>query len=511
MRPKDWFLAIAAAAACLVTLVAGPPSASAEYRDGSFLGVFTDNGGTASFTLPGGSAFPQVSFFDVPVSGDTPVTVSNGAKLDFYLTVAGNGGSDVVAGNMRLTLCQADVGEDHLVHVVGTYTLKLMSADDVPYEVSGPVIGDGKSLYFAGRDHSNTLGDGSDDTVFLVRVDATAIGAGSPLPLYLSGAARVLFGERVLRTMGAVMSATGSGSPLPLAAPGLSGGTSVNQITPADGTGDVELSTDTPGYFVPNLVRSGTVGGAGTLSTAANSLMIGSDPASYGFHVTRFTHTYADGRPLAGFLVGDVGVADGGGTRPLDGFIFSLVAPDSTPALLFGTFAGSLASTTMTVTPEAAFYAVDPTPAEPFAANAPALFTTRYDNVWTTTRDLNGWRQVKTVYLLINDGKTSNRIFARYQADTNRLHLYNKILKAWVGGYAPGSNRVITTPWASLNCRKTAFGRQGEHLVVTWSLKPTTKMLGSWGVYLKADTRSGLLGTWRELTEVDVAPAPPAP
>lgn len=504
-------LSLVVCTSLLALLTTGVTRASAEYLDGTLVGVVTDGGGRASFGLPAGAFFPQASWADVPLAGATTVEVSNGAALDFHLKLQKGSDRDVVAGQMRYTLLQAgDAVMGHLVALVGTYTLSLRNEFDLPYTISGPVLGDQQSLYFTGRDTYGTA-DAADDSVFLMRVDAVGMGGTDTQPGYIAGNAQVLSGGGVSRPMTSVIGATrveGSATSVALDGAGFTAGSSFNRVAPADGSGDILLDADTAGSFV-SLQRLGTIGGTGTLNSAATTLLLGTGASAVGTVVSRFTHVQPDGKPLHGFWVVDLGTSDGT-SRQVDGFIFSLVTPDSAPTLLFGTVTGTVSadSVTMSLTPDAAYWTVDSTPPEPWNAGGPDLLTTGYQGVWTAARDLNGWSDLSTVSLLINDSRASNRILARYQAGPNLLSLYDPILKKWGTGCRPGAAGTVRNQWVTLNCRQTRVYRFGEQLAVSWSLKPSTKMLGSWRIYLKAADRAGLVGGWRHLGGLEVKASP---
>jgi len=96
-------------------------------------------------------------------------------------------------------------------------------------------------------------------------------------------------------------------------------------------------------------------------------------------------------------------------------------------------------------------------------------------------------------------------LYAAYFPGTNLLYLYNASNVA-VGGFAPGSNNVITTPLGSLNCAATTVSGSGDTLTVAWSITPGTALSGTQNLYLQsADAEStsnwALLGTWTIIPE----------
>jgi hypothetical protein len=130
-----------------------------------------------------------------------------------------------------------------------------------------------------------------------------------------------------------------------------------------------------------------------------------------------------------------------------------------------------------------------------------SYYTDRYLVYDTATTDLNGWRDLRSVQLLINNSTATNRIVARYDVATNRLALFNKALGKWTAGCLPGSGTTLRTPWVSLSCKDTTVYRGGEVVSIGWSLKPTSRMLGSWNAYLKITDSSGQITGWRAVND----------
>ena len=88
----------------------------------------------------------------------------------------------------------------------------------------------------------------------------------------------------------------------------------------------------------------------------------------------------------------------------------------------------------------------------------------------------------------------STSLYAEYLPATNLLYLFNASNVA-VGGYAPGSNHVITTLLGSLNCAATTVTKSGDDLIVAWNLTPTNALSGVQNVYLQADDAAAV-GNW---------------
>lgn len=497
-------------ATLVLCLLPGLPEARAEYSNASFMAVLgAPPVGAGTFTLPDGARFPQVTIGDyVPADGDNHVvSVSTGLTLDFYLSV-GEIGGDVVSGKMRLTALRLETPEDTKILNLGTYTLFLQD-DGGPYQVSGPVVGDRYTLYFPGKDTKGTAADTTDDAWFLFKVHQNAVGPDSDNPAFLSGRAQIVMGDRILAQADESATATtvpGTNMAAALDAPGLPTGSIFNQILPEDGSGDLPLGADTPAAFSTGRVRNGAFAGSGDpLTTVTYSLALtdGGTKVTKGIFLNRFTRTVAGGKTVEGFMVGNLGETDDAGNTPAEGYLFAFVTPQATPTILLGSVEGAGSNTASSAQYSTVLAGVDFVPPEVFpVGDTPDLFADRFTQYPSSAWDFNGWRDVASVQFLINDSTASNRILARYDAVRNRLSLYNKALRKWVGTCAPGAAGSIRTPYATLDCKTTAVARSGEMVTVIWSLKPTAKMFAPLkaNTYLKVTDRAGLVAGWRMIS-----------
>ena len=207
-------------------------------------------------------------------------------------------------------------------------------------------------------------------------------------------------------------------------------------------------------------------------------------------------------------MVGDIGAAPADTSAPVAGYVFATVTPQLSPALLFGTLTGSANYTSTNLTIASRLEQVDSVPPEvEIPGDGQVLFTDRFQNYSSSVSDFNGWQDIQSVQLLVNDSLAQNRILARYDAAMNRFSLYDRSLKQWVGSCAPGAAATIKTPWVSLSCKDStvstvgspAKGGAGGIVTVGWNLKPTALMLPPLfaNAYVKVTDRAGLIGGWR--------------
>ncbi|MDQ3814350.1 MAG: hypothetical protein M3347_10415, partial [Armatimonadota bacterium] len=114
-------------------------------------------------------------------------------------------------------------------------------------------------------------------------------------------------------------------------------------------------------------------------------------------------------------------------------------------------------------------------------AGGPRTFTAIYT-------DANGATDIADARILISaTGSGSNAIYGRYDRTTNRLYLMNNTATGFMGGFAPGSNTVISDPnggQGSLNCATTTVNLSGNTLTINWSFAPAIGFIGTKNLYL---------------------------
>jgi hypothetical protein len=122
------------------------------------------------------------------------------------------------------------------------------------------------------------------------------------------------------------------------------------------------------------------------------------------------------------------------------------------------------------------------------------IFTTQYT-------DPNGATNIAEARLLVKNSNTaSGTLYGRYWK--NLLYLRNDE-GLWVGGFAPGSNNVISNKQGSLNCKATTVSSNGTILTINWSFIPAAKWIGmTQTLYMSVIDKSGnsadlkQMGTW---------------
>lgn len=102
-----------------------------------------------------------------------------------------------------------------------------------------------------------------------------------------------------------------------------------------------------------------------------------------------------------------------------------------------------------------------------------------------TYTDENGWEDLKNAYFLINSAiNLRHCLYARYNQNTNKLYLKNNRGNAWIGGYAPGSVRVIKNNYAALDCSKVSVTGSKTTFTIEWPVRLKTAFSGKKNIYL---------------------------
>lgn len=131
--------------------------------------------------------------------------------------------------------------------------------------------------------------------------------------------------------------------------------------------------------------------------------------------------------------------------------------------------------------------------------------------------DSNGVTDLAECYLLINSSLSqTNGIYVRYDANNNRLYLRNDANTAWLGGYAPGTDIVISNSRAKLYCVHSTVTTT-DKLEVSWvlefmNLPDSNYAITHWGWTSVTDDSSATeafkqLGAY-SVVKVDLPPPP---
>ena len=123
-----------------------------------------------------------------------------------------------------------------------------------------------------------------------------------------------------------------------------------------------------------------------------------------------------------------------------------------------------------------------------FPVDKPYLFHTVFS-------DPDGCNDLSRVMLIFRSNQLPSQwLIAYYLKTTNKLYLYNG--STYIGGFTPGSNNVIDTPYGKLYCAQTTVSSLGNYLIVSWSLSFKSPLIGPNYVYLLAVDNKGANTGW---------------
>jgi hypothetical protein len=114
---------------------------------------------------------------------------------------------------------------------------------------------------------------------------------------------------------------------------------------------------------------------------------------------------------------------------------------------------------------------------------------------------LGGWQELKSAYLLMNATTgEKNCLSAYYNQNENKLYLRNNANTCWLGGFAPGSSKIIQNSYVKIDCLKTTVTGSGNDLIVKWNITPKLAFanIKTKNIYLKADDDYGVAVAWMQ-------------
>jgi hypothetical protein len=108
-----------------------------------------------------------------------------------------------------------------------------------------------------------------------------------------------------------------------------------------------------------------------------------------------------------------------------------------------------------------------------------------------TYSDPDGWENLSNVFLRAN-ADLPWMLDAVYNVPSNRLYLRNATTGALAGGFAPGSNNVISNGHGSLDCSAVTVTRSSAtQLTVNWSLSAGGYLAGPNRMFVRARDAAG--------------------
>ena len=116
-----------------------------------------------------------------------------------------------------------------------------------------------------------------------------------------------------------------------------------------------------------------------------------------------------------------------------------------------------------------------------------------------TYSDANGWQDIKEAHLLVNTSTSGLHCFwGYYNQNANKLYLKNDNNTAWIGGFIPGSAKVIENTYAKLDCANTTVSGEGATLTINWSVTFKTSFQGAKNTYLYVKDGANAYNNWAQ-------------
>lgn len=127
-------------------------------------------------------------------------------------------------------------------------------------------------------------------------------------------------------------------------------------------------------------------------------------------------------------------------------------------------------------------------------SNEPLNFTSSFSSA-------SGWQNIKDVYFVINTGLSfENCFYGYYHQNTNKFYLRNDDNTAWLGGYAPGEEKIIENTYAKLDCSLSQSTGQDKTLTIKWSIRlKDTMALKELKLYLFVRDDNNYISGWRQM------------
>lgn len=126
----------------------------------------------------------------------------------------------------------------------------------------------------------------------------------------------------------------------------------------------------------------------------------------------------------------------------------------------------------------------------------------------TAFSDANGWQNIQYVYFIVNTSTSyKNCFYGYYNQNTNKLYLRNDANTAWLGGYTPGSAKIIENSYAKLDCSKATISGSGNNLTIKWAVTFKGTFTGAKKTYLYVKDDSNAYKGWLQKGTWTINPA----
>lgn len=117
-------------------------------------------------------------------------------------------------------------------------------------------------------------------------------------------------------------------------------------------------------------------------------------------------------------------------------------------------------------------------------------FTAKYS-------DPDGYKNIAAASFLINTSQDkANCLYAYYHQNEKKLYLADDNGNTWLGGFKPGSKKLIENSYAKIDCAKTKVSGSGSSLSVKWAVLFKPAFAGQKNTYLYVKDDYGAYTDW---------------
>jgi len=143
----------------------------------------------------------------------------------------------------------------------------------------------------------------------------------------------------------------------------------------------------------------------------------------------------------------------------------------------------------------------------PSSGTAPTNVWIDASAMWT---DADGFANISKCYILTNTTLSgTNAAYLMYDQNQNKIYIRNDAGTAWLGGYAPGSSKVIENSYFKVDCAATTVNAAEDYVQLSVRVWFKSVMVGkTCSVWLKVEDEYGLTDGWDKMATLTMGVPP---
>jgi len=127
-------------------------------------------------------------------------------------------------------------------------------------------------------------------------------------------------------------------------------------------------------------------------------------------------------------------------------------------------------------------------------------------NFQTVASDLDGWQDIKIIYFMVSTSASrANGVQVAYNAQLDRMVMWNDSTNSWMVGGPPGSSTSLETSRARLNIAASSKQVAGNQMTVNWNLSFKPEANGAYSLYMLILDKSGRHTGWQAVGSWGIA------